>query len=155
MIVVLDIDGTLADSAHRQKYVDQPDKFYSPDLVFKDGIVPGAAEAISEFQRLNYTIYFVTARGEYLRDATMRWLLEKFDLAPGEGQLIMRPHGNLLNAAEYKREAVMTARLELDRTQGFLLVDDDTAVCTEYAAFGTVLKAPECWKVTFPKQAQA
>lgn len=155
MLVVMDIDGTVADAAHRKAFAGDPDKYTAPDLVFKDAVVPGAADAIAEFGRLGYRVVFVTSRGEHLRDVTVRWLLEKLGVAVDEAQLVMRNGGNLLTPAEYKHEAVVAARVDADRYRSCLLIDDDSDVCARYQELGATLKSPECWGVLFPKQVRS
>lgn len=155
MLVVMDIDGTVADTTHRQAFVDDPDKYNSPDLVIKDAVVPGASAALSEFTRLGYTVVFVTSRAEALRDVTGRWLLENLGVSVDDRKLVMRTGGNLLTPAEYKHEAAVSIHMEIDRNRGCLFIDDDAGVCSRYQELGATLKAPECWGVLFPKQVRS
>jgi predicted secreted acid phosphatase len=158
VIVVLDIDGTIANNDHRAHYVDRKegdptpkdwDGFLQPHLVAKDTIVRGAAKAIEHFTRLGYRLVFLTGRREELRKTTAFWLKERFDLDVTDDQLIMRPVGNMMKPTEYKREQIVNLRGEFPK-ETFLFVDDDQFMWSVYAEFGIVLRAPECWDNIFP-----
>jgi hydroxymethylpyrimidine pyrophosphatase-like HAD family hydrolase len=156
MYVIIDIDGTVADNKHRAHYVEGTqkdwDNFFRADLVLKDTLIPGVMEALQRFQELKYELIFVTGRHEPLRDATMRWLHEKLGIDTDDGNLLMRPAGNMLDAAAYKREQVMTLKRERHNTgRGFLFIDDDLKVLPMFAEHGIAMKAPECWTILFPK----
>jgi len=159
MFVVLDLDQTLADNAHRSHHVEKEpknwDAFFAPDLVIKDTVIAGAERVLTQFQELKYDIIILTGRNEDLRDTTMRWMLEKLNLALPDTHLLMRPNGNMLNAAEYKREQLLNFKQGLEnRDNGFIIIDDDVSVSEALSAFGVVLKAPECWSLLFPKAAE-
>ena len=152
MVVVLDIDGTLANNDHRSHHVDcdNPnwDAFLAPDLVGKDIPFSGAIRAIKHFQALKYKLIFLTGRNEALRDTTMRWLLEHFELDVQESELYMRPLGNMLKPSEYKREQVLA--IKQDYGSDLVFIDDDKYLHAVYAEFGIALHAPECWVTMFP-----
>lgn len=158
MIIVLDIDQTVADNHHRAHYVDREegDKtprdwegFLQAHLVAKDTVVEGADEALKHFARLGYRLVFVTGRREELRKTTTFWLKEKFDIDVDDDSLLMRPAGNMMKPTEYKREQITALKTEFPN-ETFLFVDDDIFMGPVYAEFGIVLKAPECWNVIFP-----
>lgn len=156
MFVVIDIDGTIADNRHRAHFVEGGqrdwDSFFRADLVTKDKLIPGVQRVLEKFQELKYELIFVTGRHEPLRDTTMRWLHEKLGVDATDENLLMRPHGNMMNAVAYKREQVMLLKRERYLTgRGFLFIDDDTKVLPMYAEHGVTLKAPECWGVLFPE----
>jgi hydroxymethylpyrimidine pyrophosphatase-like HAD family hydrolase len=155
MFIVLDLDQTLADNAHRAHFVEKEpkdwDSFLSPDRVIKDPVVAGAERVLEQLQALKYDLVILTGRHEDLRDATMRWLLEKLNITLPDTLLLMRPNGNMLNAAEYKREQLLNFRQGLEnRDNNFLIIDDDAAAGEALKEFGIVLKAPECWELLFP-----
>ena len=156
MLVVLDIDGTLADSSHRAHFLEQSPRdwvsFASPDLVIKDTPIPGSQRVVAKMQELRYHIVCLTARDESTRDVTMRWLFEKYNLDTDDTTLLMRPMGNMLNLVEYKAQAMQTLLSEY-KTRGensFIFVEDDSTVFETYAAEGLVLHAPGCWPLMFP-----
>jgi hypothetical protein len=160
MFVVLDVDGTIADNTHRAHHVEKEPKnweaFSAPGTVIKDTLIPGVARVVTKFQEMKCDIVILTGRTEDLRDTTMRWLLENLNLAIPDTSLLMRPNGNMLSAAEYKRDQILSFKQGLDNRDGaFLFIEDDAETCVGLEPFGTVLKAPECWGVLFPVPAVA
>lgn len=161
-VLVLDIDGTIANNDHRAHYVDRKEGdntpkdwegFLQPHLVGKDVLVEGAKAAIEHFLRLDYSVVFVTGRREALRDTTMRWIKEQLDIDATDTTLLMRPSGNMLKATEVKREAILALR-DTYRNQPMIFVDDDKYMWPVYAEFGLVLRAPQCWESMFPHNAE-
>jgi len=157
MFVVLDLDQTLADNAHRAHHVEKEpknwDAFFAPDLVIKDTVIVGAERVLTHFNDLKYDFVILTGRNEDLRDTTMRWIQEKLSITVLDTHLLMRPNGNMLNAAEFKREQLLNFKQGLEnRDSDFIIIDDDSAVGAALSSFGVVLKAPECWPLLFPVQ---
>lgn len=152
MVIVLDIDGTIANNDHRAHHVDKEapdwDTFLTPDLVGKDTPIAGARRAVKHFQLLKYKMLFLTGRNEALRDTTMRWLLEHYELDVREEDLMMRPLGNMLKPTEFKREQVSAIRQEYG--ENLIFFDDDLYMHAVYAEYGIAMHAPECWKTMFP-----
>lgn len=144
MYVIIDIDGTLADSTQRAALSGQA--FWDPARVLKDTRIEGSLEAIKNFQRLNYELVFLTGRPEHLRDVTERWLQENYGIAVHRERLLMRSGGNMLTVREYKREQLNNALSGMDRARGVLCIDNDPEMWPMLAEFGAVLKAPQCWK---------
>lgn len=160
MFVVLDLDQTIADNSHRAHHVEKEPKnweaFFAPDLVIKDTVIAGAERVLTQFQDLKYDFVILTGRTEDLRDTTMRWIQEKLNITVLDTHLLMRPNGNMLNAAEFKREQLLNFRQGLEnRDTGFIIIDDDVSVSAALSSFGVVLKAPECWDLLFPKAEEA
>jgi predicted secreted acid phosphatase len=153
MIVILDIDGTIANNDHRAHHVDGDKKdwteFLKPHLVAKDVLIEGAQRAIEHFQLLNYKLMFLTARNESLRETTTLWIHEKLGVDVNDDSLIMRGAGNLMTAAAYKREQAQNLKSQYP-TETFLFIDDDKYSWEGYADIGIVLRAPECWDTIFP-----
>lgn len=154
MFIVIDLDATLADCAHRDHFIKSSvkdwDSFYAPEHVIKDGVVSGAERVLAHFTELKYEIVVMTGRQENLRDTTMRWLLEKLNLSLPEGYLLMRQEGNMLNPAQYKREQLLNFKNTLENKDvNFLIIDDDADAGVALEDMGIVLKAPECWPLLF------
>jgi len=144
MFVVLDVDNTLADTSQREDR-------WSPDAAINDPVIKGVERVITRFQELKYDFLILTGRPEILRDATMRWLLEKLNLALPETHLLMRSTGNLLTAAESKREQFLSFRQSLENHHTcFLFIDADVDACANFAPFGITLQAPGCWPSILP-----
>lgn len=157
MIIVLDIDITIANNDHRAHHVDGEKKdwaaFLAPHLVAKDVLVEGAKRAIEHFQALNYKIIFLTGRNESLRDTTAEWLLKHLGIEVNDDSLLMRGAGNMMTAATYKRQSAQMLKSRYP-AETFLFVDDDKFSWAAYAEIGLVLKAPECWETIFPHNAE-
>ncbi|MBA2706988.1 MAG: hypothetical protein H0U59_04190 [Gemmatimonadaceae bacterium] len=158
MIIVSDIDRTIANHEHRAHHVDrEPDDkrpkdweaFLAPHLVAKDTLVEGARKTFAHFTTLNYRIVFLTGRNEGLRLTTTLWLKEHLELDITEDQLTMRPPGNMMSPLQYKREQVVSLKRDYPN-ESFLFLDDDKYLWSMYAEYGLVLKAPECWESMFP-----
>jgi len=76
MILVLDIDGTLADLSHREFLVADKatadwDTFFSDELIYKD-----AREGYEALYGLADKIYIVSGRPKRSLDRTEEWLIE-------------------------------------------------------------------------------
>lgn len=162
MIVVLDIDGTLANNDHRAHHVDRAEGdarpkdwegFLAPHLVAKDVLIEGAARAVQHFLDLKYRVLFLTGRNEGLRSVTTQWIKEKLDIDATDDTLTMRPPGNMMTATKYKREQIINIKQEFPK-EPLLFIDDDKYMWPVYAEFGIVLRAPECWNVIFPVNAE-
>lgn len=158
MIVVLDIDGTIANNNHRAHHVDGEKKdwveFLKPHLVAKDVLIEGAQRALEHFRLLGYRILFLTGRNESLREVTAQWILEKLGIEVDDDSLIMRGAGNMMTAAAYKRESAQNLKSQFPR-ETFIFIDDDKYSWQGYMDIGIVLKAPECWETIFPHNEEA
>ncbi len=153
MIIVIDIDGTVANNDHRAHHVDTDkpnwEEFLKPHLVAKDTLVPGAKKALEHFEALRYKIVFLTGRNEGLRPTTAQWIQDHLGIEVNDDTLIMRNAGNMLRASEYKREQAQALKSENPMEQ-FLFIDDDKYSWASYSDIGVVLRAPECWDTIFP-----
>jgi predicted secreted acid phosphatase len=157
-IVIIDIDGTLADNDHRAHHVEREegdkrpkdwDAFRDASLVIKDKPIEHTRHCIEQMLRLNYHVMFVTGRDEAMRDVTARWLKDQYDLDVNDDTLHMRGSGNMLSPAAYKRDTVQAIKSNYPR-DSFILIDDDRWIWPVYAEFGLALRAPECWATMFP-----
>lgn len=156
MYVIIDLDKSLANAAHREHFVKaEPknwDAYYSPEQVIKDAPMEGTKEAVARLLNQRHTVVILTERGEPMRDVTTRWLFDTYALDIPERHLLMRTGGNMLTSAEYKREQVSQFVLSLEgKNPGILVIESDSAAWDSMANFGVVLKAPECWGALFPQ----
>lgn len=113
-VVIVDIDGTVADLTHRLHYIKDKDNkdwenFY--DKMTDDTPIAGAAEYIvSELAKLvdldtKLHFIFVTGRRDTHRAQTVEWLEKHCPLAaPGYYTLIMRRAGDTRTDVEVKEE---------------------------------------------------
>ena len=89
MDIVFDIDGTLADPAHRLHFIQPPkgttavgfqkkwDQFLAPEQLVKDAPVPQVWFLLESLLLSNlHKIIFITGRTEEQRDITTNWLLD-------------------------------------------------------------------------------
>ena len=110
-IIIFDIDGTLADIAHRRHYVAAPvkdwDNFHKnaqyDTLIEKMG---GLYRAL--WQSGMYEIIVMTGREEYQREMTKQWF-KCHDLPLGA--LLMRPDGSRIQDAILKKSWIDELRL--------------------------------------------
>jgi hypothetical protein len=122
-LAVLDIDGVVADVAHRLQYLDRRPKdwrgFFAAarhDPVLEPGLLL-ARELAAEHE-----IVYLTGRPEHLRRTTARWL-DAHDLPPG--RLLMRARGDFRPARLTKLEAL---RALAGSGTVEVVVDDDPEV---------------------------
>jgi hydroxymethylpyrimidine pyrophosphatase-like HAD family hydrolase len=76
MLVVFDLDGTLANIEHRLGYVrSKPKNWPAFDAgIPNDDVNPHVAEVFYSLQRSGNEIIFASGRSEKTRDATVKWL---------------------------------------------------------------------------------
>nr|WP_202501846.1 hypothetical protein [Streptomyces sp. SID5785] len=136
-MAVFDLDGTLADTAHRQKYLERKPRDWAAFFAAapKDPpLAEGVALARTSAQECE--IVYLTGRPERCRADTLAWLAAQ-DLP--EGALHMRRDDDR-RPARITKLAVLRrlARRRVVR----MLVDDDELVCAEAERAGfTVVRA--------------
>ncbi|MEU0342930.1 hypothetical protein ABZ092_29265 [Streptomyces bobili] len=136
-LAVFDLDNTLADTAHRQRFLEREprdwDAFFAAapqDPPLAEGIAL-AVESARECE-----VVYLTGRPERCRRDTREWL-DRHGL-PG-GRVYMRRDGDRRPARRTKLEILR--RLGKDR-EVRVLVDDDELVCDDAEAAGfTVIRA--------------
>ena len=107
--IVVDIDGTLSDSRHRQHLApDGPDRKTDEgwrmfhEASEDDKPVEHAIAVVSAMTAVGVKVMFLTARPEWMRERTIRWLRSHVVEDGAELHLLMRPAGNLERASEMK-----------------------------------------------------
>lgn len=139
-IIVVDLDGTLADCSHREHLAQagQWEEFH--DKLMEDLLHRDTFEFIMAMQELFY-IWIVTARPERYRGRTTAWL-QAHQIFPE--QIIMRPNDNFQKSEELK---IHLLECELGSKEqvldNVLLCLDDREKCVE-ALRNYGLK---CWQV--------
>lgn len=105
-IVIVDLDGTLANCEHRQHQVRGEGK-KRWDLFFKemdkDSVNENLNDVILSLHQ-HYDIYFVSARPDNYRDKTVAWLYEKAGWHKDSYTLIMRKAGDFRKDNIVKKE---------------------------------------------------
>ncbi|MEE1742690.1 hypothetical protein PUR49_40120 [Streptomyces sp. BE147] len=140
-LAVFDLDGTLADSAHRQHHLEGRTKDWNAFFtaaVDDPPLAEGVALALERAE--DCEVVYLTGRPERCRRDTLDWLARQG--LPG-GRLHMRRNDDRRPARRTKLDTLK----RLGRTREVrVLVDDDELVCDAAEAAGfTVVRA--CWAV--------
>ncbi|MFJ3772183.1 hypothetical protein ACIPX0_10830 [Streptomyces sp. NPDC090075] len=136
-IAVFDIDNTLADTAHRQRFLERKprdwDAFFAA-APHDPPIAEGVALAVASAEECE--IVYLTGRPERCRRDTLAWL-EEHGLP--EGRVHMRRNADRRPARHTKLEIL---RRLAERREVRVLVDDDELVCDDAERAGfTVVRA--------------
>jgi phosphoglycolate phosphatase-like HAD superfamily hydrolase len=130
-LAVFDLDGTLADTAHRQRFLERRprdwDSFFAAapaDPPLAEGV------ALCRETALACDIVYLTGRPERCRRDTLDWLAEQ---GLPEGPLYMRRNGDRRPARVTKTEIL---RLLARRREIRFLADDDELVCADVERAG-------------------
>ncbi|MFJ2742822.1 HAD family acid phosphatase [Streptomyces sp. NPDC087440] len=134
-LAVFDLDGTLADSAHRQRFLERKPRDWDAFFAAAPADPPlaeGVALALRSAE--DSEVVYLTGRPERCRADTVAWLAAQ---GLPEGRLWMRPDHDRRPARQTKLE--MLKRLARTRDVR-MLVDDDLLVCdaAEQAGFPVV-----------------
>lgn len=91
--IVFDIDGTIADCAHRVQYAQAKlwDEFH--ERAPEDPVIVNVADLMVEMSLSGYKIILLTGRPDKYRHLTVEWL-RKAGLSKFYDELIMRPEDN-------------------------------------------------------------
>ena len=148
-VLILDIDGTIANIDHRAGLVEQDepdwDAFFDPELVSKDKPIPEAQKAFSSIDQFDELV-FLTGRPESLSETTQDWLQEHFDLSPNEYELFMRPDDDDRPSVEVKEEIILELVEEIDKSD-ILFVDDEEDNLVMMSQYGEALEPEEAWEL--------
>jgi phosphoglycolate phosphatase-like HAD superfamily hydrolase len=136
-LAVFDLDGTLADSSHRQHLLERRPRDWNAFFAAAPQDPPlseGVALALSSARECE--VVYLTGRPERCRRDTVAWLAAQ---GLPEGRMWMRADNDRRPARQTKLEVL--GRLARDR-EVRVLVDDDALVCdaAEQAGF-TVVRA--------------
>lgn len=161
MILILDIDSTLANIDHRLPLIDKAkptskdwDAFFVPELVILDKPIQKTQLIYKKIKNYFDKTLFLTGRPETLRDATVVWLDEYYNISPNKDELFMRSRG-VSDTEDHQPRAKFKSRIFQEKIlpqypkQNFMFIDDDVVILKALADFGIVIKAPECWDILF------
>lgn len=145
MILVLDIDGTLADATHREHFAEEGDwdSFFDPELVSKDTPIKNALDVFDNVIEMVDEIYFLTGRPEKLRKTTEDWLEEHFGIKPSKDMLIMKKDGDERKSVVTKKEVIEDLFNEEDQ---LVFIDDEEGNIKMMKNYGLALLAPCAWE---------
>ncbi|MEC4020723.1 phosphatase domain-containing protein [Streptomyces sp. H27-D2] len=125
-LAVFDLDGTLADSGHRQRFLERSprdwDRFFAA-AAEDPPLAEGVALALRSTEECE--VVYLTGRPERCRRDTVAWL-EQHGLP--QGRLWMRPNDDRRPARRTKLEILR--RISRERAVR-MMVDDDELVCVE------------------------
>lgn len=155
MVIICDIDGTIADHTHRIDYVTKHkpknwDAYYGG--MMEDPPIPGALTHLKRIIELSSPhFYFMTGRPERYRYATTEWIYRHFGVTcrkPGgiPGVLLYMRSDQDYRASSVYKEELPKYLVEVLKTP-VLFLDDDLRNEEMYRKYGVFLKAPECWDV--------
>ena len=126
--IVIDIDGTIADSSHRQHYLESNpanwNSFFSDSEILNDEpIYPVIDLCRSLVAVFRATPVFLTGRPEYTRRATAKWLSAHMgnDIV-SNCVLFMRPSENRQCSYLFKQDCIQN----LELSQIICCVEDNT-----------------------------
>jgi len=130
-IVLVDVDGTIAELGDRLRFIKQVDPdwdaFY--EHCFEDEPIDNMIDLVSALIIAGYNIVFCTGRRECVREQTEKWLQHHFQeiYDPEERMLLMRPDGDHRHDTVVKPEQVRKAGITYDEI-AFVLEDRNSMV---------------------------
>ncbi len=142
--VIFDLDGTIANNAHRTHYLFPPDP--KPDkwkphwhsfhgLYFLDKPNDPIVTMYHGFMALDTTVVICSGRYEQFREGTLDWFHKYFIGVPK--LMLMRPDDNQQKDYELKRSMLYELRKKHD-LHPFLVVDDRSSVVAMWRKEGLV-----------------
>lgn len=142
-IIICDIDGTLADIAHRLPHIKNGNKNWKAfnEGVHLDGPVPAIIELVHELYHNDNGMLLVSGRGEEVRKPTTAWL-EQHQIP--YDRLYMRPAGDYRKDTEIKREILDQIHKDYPGEPIRFVIDDRTSVVKMWREAGlTCLQCAE------------
>jgi len=129
-IVVVDIDGTIADVSHRLHHIHGKKKDWKRffEGMDRDTPITSVVDHVRKLAR-EHEIVMLTGRPNSYRERTEAWL-KAFDIP--HSKLLMRPAGD--HRPDYVTKAELMRSLDLDSIA--LALDDRPPVCVEYRKLG-------------------
>ena len=152
MIVLCDIDGTLANCDHRRKLLPSGKMdwkyFLNPDLVALDLPIVPVLNTVHALQADDNYVIFVTGRHEGLRSATHNWLIQHFCMLEDDPPEILR----MRKADDFRPDHIIKEEI-LDSIildmggPPHLVIDDRPSVLSMWARRGIfTLSVPSTFK---------
>lgn len=152
-LLLWDMDGTLSDDRHRQKYRDEGDyeKYFDYDAMMADPVYEEALALYREMKLDNWEMGYLTARLERNRPATVDWLtrngFEKAESAYLRPEIYsrLRPPkfksmlvGQLIESKAFERVVLVDNDLEVVRR----VTEDHGAESVFFAEWGVEDPSP-------------
>ncbi len=139
MIVIFDIDGTIADNSHRRHFVEDDsyrssvdnsdwESFLHPDNVINDKPIQDMIKLGRLLYNSNHRIHIITSRQESLRETTISWLhTHGFNFY---SKLLMRKDHD--HRPDYIIKEELVRAMYSDPTNILLAIDDSDTVIDMY-----------------------
>ena len=158
MVLVVDIDGTVADTQPRirdicerhhvtvdewgEKHVND---FLAPGMIAKDVPFPKAKVLTRMMAVGTADVVFLTGRSERGRAETVAWLSQHLGM-PKDIPLFMREDDDKRPTVACKMDIFKRKVIPRYRGRLFVFLDDDEELLKRYAEKGVALLAPDCWQ---------
>jgi len=156
MLLVLDIDGTLANTSKRDHFIDKPEpspedweSFNAIENVVQDDPFLEAQFALPDLLEEIDEIIILSGRPEYTRDITIDWLEEHYNLGlsnPKVVDVVLRPGRDFRKARKFKEGIIFDVILPEYGNEEIIFVDDDLDNIEMMSKFGEAWVAPKIWK---------
>lgn len=140
-IVIVDLDGTLCNSAHREHHAVAKEWELFHSKLKEDKPHEDVATLIKAMSRLGYRCYGLTGRNEQHRSATINWLADNWVQLD---VLLMRPDNDWRPDHELKPAMLQEAfgGLDLARERVLMILEDRDKVVEAWRNLGF-----RCWQV--------
>ena len=153
MILILDIDDTLADPGDRARFVDKDnptqedwDKFFDLDEMAKDTPIVEAQVALENILPFVEDLYFLTGRPERTRSITEDWLYMHYGFdTQNFANLYMRTDDDRASSTEFKKKILERNIIPETKDNTLIMIDDSEKILKMFKEFGIPIKAPEGW----------
>lgn len=129
--IIVDLDGTLSNSDHREHLIHNGKRDEYFDLVDYDGLNEWCADLIDLYHKDNHKIILLTGRPNRVRQSTVAWL-EFFDV-PFDF-LIMRGDSDREQGFVYKKKIYMRDLEPVFDVR--FVVDNDPLICEMFRKIG-------------------
>jgi hypothetical protein len=153
MIVVFDIDGTIADLSHREHFIEEKgkedwDSFFSEAQLLEDKPIKSSVDGFNAFVELSDKSFIISARPKRTLDVTEEWLLGNgFNIDNVFGNIILRPDNLQVRSHEFKETVFKEFILNKNIDDFFIFIDDQENNLEMFSKYGVALKAPEIWSI--------
>lgn len=141
MVIICDIDGTIANIEHRLHYIHGEkkdwDSFYK--ACDKDDLNTPTFLILEDLKETDNRIIMLTGRPESYRKETIKWL-EKYDVP--YNHLLMRKHGDFRKDYIVKKELFETEIEKMYTNHLFLALEDRKQCVDMWRSIGIT-----CWQV--------
>lgn len=123
-VILVDVDGTLANSLHREHYLETKPKNWSAyyENALEDPVYEDIIWLVKLLKKCGNTILIVTARSEDRRDITTKWLNEKAGLSGVYDKIYMRDIDDYRDDDVCKKD--MLDAIRKDGYDPYLVFDD-------------------------------